>query len=203
MSTEKIAVSIPGKGSFIFDLECHPTEGDDEIAARIAKQFPPGTIFNVSGSKWMSLSKTPPRVIPVEGEPHTYEALRAKHLGEGRSVPLDMSDHADAVRPQIAKLDHEKAKAVAEAPTLVVGRPTRAEVVEAARAPVVRPEGLPPSEPHKVSEPVAYKPGQVWKPKDPRRKSGFTIKAVTATEVVADDGRTVQLERMKRYEKVS
>lgn len=50
--------------------------------------------------------------------------------------------------------------------------------------------------------PGTYAPGQQWRPKDPRRKSGFTIKAVTETEVIADDGRTIQLERMKRYDRV-
>jgi len=47
------------------------------------------------------------------------------------------------------------------------------------------------------------RPGQVWRPKDPRRKqSGFTIKAVTETEVIGEDGRTVSLDRMKRYEQI-
>jgi hypothetical protein len=45
-------------------------------------------------------------------------------------------------------------------------------------------------------------PGERYRPKDPRRKSGFTIKAVTETSVIADDGRVVSLDRMKRYEKI-
>lgn len=60
---------------------------------------------------------------------------------------------------------------------------------------------------HKVLKQVAKevppRVGETWKPKDPRRKSGFTIKAVTRTDVVGEDGRTVSLERMKRYERVS
>ena len=45
-------------------------------------------------------------------------------------------------------------------------------------------------------------PGEVWKPKDKRRKSGFRVKAVQGSTVVADDGRTIKLDRMKRYERV-
>ncbi len=181
MSTEKVAVTIPGKGSFVVDVTCKPSDGDDEIALRMASGFPPGSIFSISGVKWQSTSKAPPKVIELK-------------------------------------------------PGEAVQRFPREVVLEAAREPVKRPEGLPPSEPHKVSkpkqsfeemakeigplpttvlasltppiEPGTYAPGQQWRPKDPRRKSGFTIKAVTRTEVIADDGRTIQLERMKRYERV-
>lgn len=44
--------------------------------------------------------------------------------------------------------------------------------------------------------------GERWRPRDPRRKSGFTIKAVTEDSVLADDGRTIALNRFDRYEKV-
>lgn len=44
--------------------------------------------------------------------------------------------------------------------------------------------------------------GEYWRPKDRRRKSGFRIKAIRADVVEADDGRTIQLKRMSRYEKV-
>lgn len=50
---------------------------------------------------------------------------------------------------------------------------------------------------------VDPQPGDLYRPKDPRRKqSGFRIKAVTETHVEADDGRQVSLERLKRYEKI-
>lgn len=147
--TEKISILVPGGVIQCIDIQASADEGDDDIARRMAKTFPVGTIVGVSGEKWRITSKDPPRV---------------ELLGAGPS------------------------------------RLPREEVLEAARQPVVRPEGLPPSEPHTV---VEYEPGQVWKPKDPRRKSGFTIKAVTPTEVVAEDGRTVSLERMKRYDRVS
>ena len=45
-------------------------------------------------------------------------------------------------------------------------------------------------------------PGEIWRPKDKRRKSGFRVKAVEGNTVVADDGRTIKLDRMKRYERV-
>lgn len=49
---------------------------------------------------------------------------------------------------------------------------------------------------------VGPQPGEVWKPKDKRRKSGFRVKAVQGDTVVGEDGRTVKLDRMKRYERV-
>jgi len=44
--------------------------------------------------------------------------------------------------------------------------------------------------------------GERWKPKDPRRKTAFTVKAVEADHVITDDGRTIQLTRFSRYERV-
>lgn len=41
--------------------------------------------------------------------------------------------------------------------------------------------------------------GQTYRPKDPRRKSDFTIKAVHADSVEGEDGRVVKLDRISRY----
>ena len=41
--------------------------------------------------------------------------------------------------------------------------------------------------------------GQTYRPKDPRRKSSFTIKAVHADSVEGEDGRVVKLDRISRY----
>jgi len=46
-------------------------------------------------------------------------------------------------------------------------------------------------------------PGEVWRPKDPRRKTSFRIQEVSNGLVVTDSGRTIQLSRMKRYVRVS
>lgn len=192
MPTEKIAVAIPGQGTFVVDVVCKPSDGDDEIALRMASGFPPGSIFSISGVKWKSVSKNPPKVVELK---------------------------PDAPEPEV------------EAPPPSPRRYPKEAVLEAAKTVHVRPEDVSAaSEPHKVSEPQrrleepaekagplpttvlaspppiepgTYAPGQQWRPKDPRRKSGFTIKAVTEKEVVADDGRTIQLERMKRYDRVS
>jgi hypothetical protein len=52
-------------------------------------------------------------------------------------------------------------------------------------------------------EAVGPQVGERWKPRDPRRKSGFTIRAVTDDdEVIAEDGRTIALSRFDRYEKI-
>lgn len=167
MPTEKIAVAIPGQGTFVVDVVCKPSDGDDEIALRMAAGFPPGSVFSISGVKWKSISKNPPKVVEL--------------------------------KPNAPEPDIE-----AEPPSLPpTRRLPKEEVLEAAKTVHVRPEGVSAeSEPHKVSEPDAYAPGQQWRPKDPRRKSGFTIKAVTEKEIIADDGRTIQLERMKRYDRV-
>lgn len=115
--TEKVTVTIPGVGPQAIDVEVGPSEGDDEIARRLSKTFPPGTLLGVSGAKW-------------------------RVLGPG-------------------------------------------DVVEV----------LPPAE--------GPQPGDLWRPKDPRRKqSGFRVRAVTETHVEAEDGRLVALDRMKRYEKI-
>ncbi len=41
--------------------------------------------------------------------------------------------------------------------------------------------------------------GQVYRPKDPRRKSSFTIKAVHEDSVEGEDGRIVKMDRLGRY----
>ena len=187
MSIEKVAVAIPGQGLFVVDVECRASDGDDEIALRMAGQpFPLGSIFTISGVKWQVTSKKPPKVV---------------ELKDGRPVAFDAASHADAVRPAIVEEDRRRAESAAEAPTIAVSNATP----KVAREPLViekSPTTLSRVNDQLRSNEPAYKPGEVWKPRDPRRKSGFTIKAVTATEVIADDGRTVQLERMKRYEKV-
>lgn len=43
--------------------------------------------------------------------------------------------------------------------------------------------------------------GERWKPKDPRRKTSFTVKEVFADHILTDDGRTIQLARFSRYER--
>lgn len=45
-------------------------------------------------------------------------------------------------------------------------------------------------------------PGETWKPKDPRRKASFKVLKVEDDHVHTDDGRTIQLARMVRYERV-
>jgi hypothetical protein len=44
--------------------------------------------------------------------------------------------------------------------------------------------------------------GETWKPKDPRRIASFVIVSVEADHVVTDDGRTIQLARFLRYERL-
>lgn len=129
MATEKVVVSLPGVPSQVIDVEVRASEGDDDIARRLAPTFPVGTLLSVSGVKWRVVSQSPPEVAEV-------------------GVP----------QPVLALVDPPK-----DGP----------------------------------------QPGERWRPRDPRRKSGFTIKAVTETEVIADDGRTVSLDRLKRYERVS
>lgn len=46
------------------------------------------------------------------------------------------------------------------------------------------------------------RPGEVWKPRDPRRIAAFKVQEVTATDVIADDGRRVSLDRWRRYVRV-
>lgn len=126
---EKISVTVPGAGVQIIDVEARLDEGDDDIAKRLARTFPVGTLLGISGAKWRILSKDPPEVEEVGVQK--------------------------------------------------------------------RPSSVPPPGVELPS------PGELWRPKDPRRKqSGFRIKAVTETHVEAEDGRTVALERLKRYEKI-
>lgn len=150
---EKVSVSVPNAGVHIIDLEVRPDEGDDEIAIRLAKTFPVGTVVGVGGAKWRITSKDPPCVHEV-GTQNVVQALAPMGVPSPKPKPRE---------PLVAKV-----------PTLLSA----------------------------VNDQLRPLPGERWKPRDPRRKSGFTIKAVTDTEVIAEDGRTVSLDRMKRYEKI-
>lgn len=44
--------------------------------------------------------------------------------------------------------------------------------------------------------------GETWRPKDPRRKASFIVLAVEDGLVKTDDGRSIQLARFNRYERV-
>lgn len=46
------------------------------------------------------------------------------------------------------------------------------------------------------------KVGEVWRPRDPRRKSSFRVVAVNGDVVTTSDGRRIQLARFKRYDRV-
>jgi hypothetical protein len=169
MTLEKITATIPHGGTHVLDVEVNDSDGDDDIARRLAKTFPVGTLLGISGAKWRVLGNDPPNAIEV--------------------LPGDTLPRLDEVGPiltdaNLLAQDAQKTMKTARPPLLVEVPPLLTRVLKQVR------QEAPP------------RPGEVWKPKDPRRKSGFTIKAVTETEVIAEDGRTVSLERMKRYEKI-
>ncbi len=61
-----------------------------------------------------------------------------------------------------------------------------------------------PSEPSRpTSQLTGPQVGERWKPKDPRRIASFLIAAVEDDYVLTDGGRTIQLARFPRYERVS
>ncbi len=179
---EKIVVNTPGVGPQVIDVEVRPDEGDDDIAKRLARSFPLGTLLSVSGAKWRVTSNDPPKVIEegVQAPPRANPEVGYDQNGVWNTGPLGIEEPS----------------------TTSVG----GELVLQPGA------GVPPREPVLVSVPPVLaklpklqhgpQPGEQWRPKDPRRKSGFTIKAVTETEVIAEDGRTVSLDRMRRYEKI-
>ncbi len=97
-STEKICIDIPGQGKTIIDAAVRPSDGDREIATRLAKGFPIGTVFAFSGVKWRSTSKEPPHVEEILlGQPTVSRSLEQKVQVEAPPtdrVPLT------ATRPQ-------------------------------------------------------------------------------------------------------
>lgn len=65
-----------------------------------------------------------------------------------------------------------------------------------------------PFELQKLSEPEGFTGvlpvvGETWKPKDPRRKTSFTVVEVDEDSVLTDDGRRIQLARFHRYERIT
>lgn len=171
MPSEKISVTVPGTAPQVLDIEVHNADSDKDIALRLSRTFPAGTLVGVSGVKWFLHGPEQVDEVTVndaQALQKLVEATLAKPLDEGlKAVRKGFSEH---VRKNLAERARER-----------FSHPP--EQIDA------RPQGGP-------------QPGEVWKPKDPRRKSGFTIKAVTETEVIAEDGRTVSLDRMKRYERV-
>lgn len=156
-SIEKVCVNIPGSVKAVIEAPAAPSDDDRDIATRLAKGFPVGTIFGFSGAKWKSISKEPPQVVEIT---HLQEAA-----------------------PKKRKSFDEMMEAVGPLPTAVL----------------VGHEPFASSQPSQNRMP---KPGEVWKPKDPRRVASFKVKEVTSSEVIADDGRTVSLERWSRYVRV-
>lgn len=147
-STEKICINIPGQGKTIIDAAVRPSDGDREIATRLAKGFPIGTVFAFSGVKWKSTSKEPPHVEEIlpgqSGAPHVEQEPQSVKPPAQRAIPT--TTPAQASRPQ---------------------------------------------------------PGETWRPKDPRRIATFKVQEVTDLEVVADDGRRINLDRWSRYVRVA
>lgn len=127
---EHIVVKLPGVPPQVMEIEAEIHEDDRDIALRLGRGFPVGTILSIDTVRWAVVSHDPVEVVEA-AEPRKQERLKSEP---------------------------------------------------------------PPG--------VEVEPGQTWRPKDPRRKSGFRVKAVVGDTVVADDGRTVKLKRMKRYERV-
>ena len=194
MLLEKISVAPPGAGSHLMDVPVKPDEGDEEIALRLAKGFQPGTVLGIAGSKWVVESREPPQVRLRNGKP-PEEPEDEEAPPESTSKPGVCqrcgSELIDGRCPKATPLTVDEAS---EGGTL----PSPASSPE----PVIEP--LVATIPNALLKLMATpRPGEVWRPRDPRRKATFTVKAVTDTEVVAEDGRSIQLDRMKRYERVS
>lgn len=77
-------------------------------------------------------------------------------------------------------------------------------IVKPQEPPKTAPEPViePPCVPLEVVEDKAVKPGQKWKPKDPRRKGTFAVATVDTEYMYSDTGRKVLLSRLSRYERV-
>lgn len=155
MPTEKISVTVPGAAPQVLDIEVNNADTDKDIALRLSKSFPPGTLLGVSGVKWF-----------FHGPDHVDEVT----ANDGQ-ILQDFVERLKAERP---KPDSR--------PPLIVSPPTVLSRVQA-----------------QLEVDSHPKPGDRYMPKDTRRKSSFVVKEVTETELIAEDGRRVALDRLNRY----
>lgn len=192
ISTEKISVNIPHQGFQLIEVAVRPDEGDDEIALRMVRSFPEGTILGIAGVKWRIVSREPPKVEEVTGNGSKVQPEPAAKPSRG----LDLTCRKPNV---VGLIHHDQALISRNAQQLAesLAEPKKTGFDKWAAKKLKSPSFA-----KEYRDARGPQPGEVWRPRDPRRKASFTIKAVTGTEVIAEDGRTVQLDRMSRYEKV-
>lgn len=84
------------------------------------------------------------------------------------------------------------------------GKPDKAPApaVEVASPKAASPKPAPVKADPAVSSEVQFPVGSEWRPRDPRRKSSFKVEKVEDGHVITNDGRSIQIARMSRYDRV-
>lgn len=200
MTLEKITLKVPGQAPQVADVAANPSDSDEDIARRLSRTFPAGTLLGISGAKWTVVG---PGQVTLADEPPPSSvrlSVRPSHVVEEPPTSSSVPEPVVAPPEPVVTLK-EASESLARDPS---GEEYAALLIERGlgiRAPLT--EATAPPLPDLFRSEAGPRVGETWKPKDPRRKATFTIRAVTASEVIGEDGRTVSLERLKRYVRVA
>lgn len=175
---EYVGVKLPGQGRRIAQIAIGPYEKEEQIFQRISKVL--GAEFRLCGISYKVVSSDPFKIERVGAE----EAVPFKRReAEGVEEDIPLEDHVEASD----YLHVEVVESTGEVPKAVE----------------------PKTPPKKVSTPKPTPQrnvpavGERWVAKDTRRSNtSFVIVNIVDDVAYTDTGRTVKLDRFRRYERV-
>lgn len=178
---EYVGIKLPGQGRRIAQIAIGPYEKEEQVFERISKIV--GAEFRLAGITYVVTSSEPFKIAQVTPE---GQVPFKRRVPEGLEWDVNVDDKIEAS-------DYNHIETVET--TVVAPEPPR----EIATPPIVV------EQPVEIAEPVMVvgpQVGEQWRPKDPRRKNPFTIVKIEGDTAHTDDGRTVKLDRFRRYERV-
>lgn len=178
---EYVGIKLPGQGRRIAQIAIGPYEKEEQVFERISKLE--GTEFRLAGITYVVTSSEPFKIAQVTPE---GQVPFKRRIPEGLEWDVNVDDKIEAS-------DYNHVETI-ESPKAT----ERAVIVRKFEPPPVQIEE-PVEEAVLVAGPQV---GEQWRPKDPRRKNPFTIVKIEGDTAHTDDGRTVKLDRFRRYERI-
>ncbi len=183
---EYVGIKLPGQGRRIAQIAIGPYEKEEQVFGRISKIL--GAEFRLAGVTYVVTSSDPFKIAQVTPE---GQVPFKRRIQEDSECDVDVSDSVEAS-------DYSHVETIESNNVDVPAQPVTLQPVEVPPA-VVRPVVVQTSPAVVVGGPQV---GERWRPKDPRRKNSFTILKIEGDTAHTDDGRTVKLDRFRRYERI-
>lgn len=226
---EYVSVTPPGGRKSIGQVAMLPTDSDETVLKRISTKV--GTRFRLTGIDYEVVNSDPFKLIRLNDndEALTFRRKEAEERLEVLAPTPTPNNQVSSQASQTPSAKEEAQTSTEEEASLTSSQEEETSTEEETpqeeistreasqeevtlkgsveTAPSLK-EEVPklqretPNKERTISQKTLPKIGETWRPKDPRRKASFKILDIINDTVHTDDGRTVKLERLRRYVKV-